>query len=219
MDHFENFVKFNQLRARKSKDLSLKWIILSSLTCFLLIFGTFGQWLTSYMNPLMFSFSRDLYGMGGMGGIGGMGFGSSMFGSSYGSGYGNGLGLLGGGSMMDHHGGYGAMMGGGYGRNHHMVSTIGPFSGCYQTRSRFDFFGFQCRIPTESFLKFRNSNYSYLARHRTSSTLLFCEFLLIMGELIFTFTTIGSCCGCFGKNKLIGFLQLASGILNFVILK
>ena len=180
MDQFEALVRLNQLR-RKSKDLSLKWIILSSLTCFLLLFGSFNyNWLNSYVNPLMHSFSRDLFpwGAGSSYNSGfGSGFGSSLFGggAGYGNSYGSSYGLGGG----NHHGGgygggygngYGSSMNGGFGD---MISTVGPFSGCLETRTRYDFFGFQCRTPTESFLKFR---------HRASGTLLFCEFLLILGN-------------------------------------
>lgn len=160
MDQFEALVRLNQLRA-KSKELSMKWIILSSLTCLLLLLGSFSyNWLNSHMNPLAYAFNRDQYAFGSYGmGLGSMGYGGLGFGSGYGLGYGS----------MDHHGAGG--YGGAYG-THGMISTLGPFSGCFETRTRLDFFGFQCRMPTDNFLKLRN---------RASGTLIFCEFLLVLG--------------------------------------
>lgn len=162
MDQFEALVRLNQLRA-KSKELSLKWIILSSLTCLLLLLGSFSyNWLNSYINPLAYAFNRDQYAFGAYGGMGSMlgGYGGLGYG-----GYGSGLGY---GSVDHHGGGYGGVYG-----THGMVSTLGPFSGCFETRTKLDFFGFQCRMPTDNFLKLRN---------RASGTLIFCEFLLVLGE-------------------------------------
>lgn len=143
----------------------MKWIILSSLTCLLLLIGSFSyNWLSSHISPLAYAFNRDQYAFGGYGSGLGLGMGSYGLGAlgSYGMG---GLG------SMDHHGGglgYGA-----YGGSHGMISTLGPFSGCFETRTRLDFFGFNCRMPTDNFLKLRN---------RASGTLIFCEFLLVLGE-------------------------------------
>lgn len=167
MDQFEALVRLNQLRARKSKDLSLKWIILSSLTCFLLLFGSFSyNWLNTNMNPILHSFGRDMYPYGAMGSMHGSSMSDIGFGASYLGGL-NGLGGL---------GGFGGGLGGypmmnNY-RRHDMISTIGPFSGCFESYSKFDFFGFQCRMPTDSFLKLRT---------RIPATLIFSEFLLVLG--------------------------------------
>lgn len=127
MDQFEALVRLNQLRA-KSKELSLKWIILSTLTCLLLLLGSFSyNWLNTYMNPLAYAFNRDQYAFGsyGMGSMMG-GYGSLGYGSGFGLG---GLGF--GGGSLDHHGGLGAYGGGGAYGSHGMVSTLGPFSGKY----------------------------------------------------------------------------------------
>jgi len=197
MDQFEALVRLNQLRQRKSKDLSLKWIVLSSLTCFLLLFGSFSyNWLYTSMNPILNSFGRDMYPYGGMG----MGMHSSMSDLSYGM---NGLGGMGMGMGFGGLGGFGGYPMNAY-RRHGVISTIGPFSACFESHSRFDFFGFQCRMPTDSFFKLR---------HRVPTTLVLSEFLLVLGSLVFVFSTVGSCCGCFGRHRLIGLLQSGAGII------
>lgn len=112
------------------------------------------------MGPNLHHFNRDMYPFGGFGGsMGDLGFGGGY--NSFGGGFGG-------------YGGYSSMFNGmnGYGR-HDMASTLGPFSACLISRSRFDFFSFQCRYSTDNFLKLRN---------RVPSTLILSEFLLIVGK-------------------------------------
>lgn len=116
MDQFEaQILRLNKLRAKKSKDLSLKWIILSSLTSFILLMGTFSyNWLNSYMSPVYYNFGRDTFPFMGspLNDLGGYGMGGGMYGA----------GMMGG-MGYDGFNSY---------RRHDMISTLGPFSGLFK---------------------------------------------------------------------------------------